>query len=68
MKILYLFALLTGTVALTYAYSSTTQLDNISNDKPYEPHIYADGVVATPSKITQAFLLGLLYNAPSISR
>ncbi len=68
MKILYFFVLLIGTAGLSYAYSSTAKIINVPYDKPYEPHVYADGVVTTPSKVMHAFFLGLLYNTPPVSR
>lgn len=68
MKILYLFVLSIGTAGLSYAYSDTAKLLKFPYEQPYESHIYADGVVTTPSMVTHAFLLGLLYNPPPMSR
>lgn len=68
MKMLFLFVLSICTAGLTYAYSNTAKLFKSPYERPYESNVYADGVVTTPSMVTNAFLLGLLYNPPSISR
>lgn len=48
--------------------SDETGILRIPVAKPYELNFYADQVGPTPTKIVHAFLFGLLYDAPPISR
>lgn len=68
MKNLSIFFLSVSMAGFIFTEMSEKSVLKIPVSKPFESNFYADHVGPTPAKISHAFLLGLLYDMPPISR